>query len=352
MATVPNDRELAEVVKMLETQKLDAFKGVKKLPLEEYFTSGHRTCQGCESALVMKMMVKAAGPRTIVLGSTGCMYVANTTYYSTSWVVPWMHTQLGSSGSAGLGTAAALKAMMRKGKMKKEPINVIAFCGDGGGADMGLSAISATLTHPDYNLLILMYDNESYANTDIQLSGMTPYGANTTFSTPGKVKRIMHHRWKKNMAGMLAAGHPSCRYVATVCMSYPVLAMNSVRRALSIGGPTFIHSLDPCPKGWDYDPIQSHELGELAVTTGVWPLFEMEDGVLKLVGKTRDISDGRLKRGPVRDYLLRQGRFAHFTEDDFDYFQSKIDEMWEKWLIPGVIPFRKQIDADQPPASA
>ena len=34
----------------------------------------------------MKMMVKAAGPRTIVLGSTGCMYVANTTYYSTSWV--------------------------------------------------------------------------------------------------------------------------------------------------------------------------------------------------------------------------------------------------------------------------
>jgi pyruvate ferredoxin oxidoreductase beta subunit len=352
MATVPNDRELAEVVKMLETQKLDAFKGVKKLPLEEYFTSGHRTCQGCESALVMKMMVKAAGPRTIVLGSTGCMYVANTTYYSTSWVVPWMHTQLGSSGSAGLGTAAALKALMRKGKMKKEPINVIAFCGDGGGADMGLSAISATLTHPDYNLLILMYDNESYANTDIQLSGMTPYGANTTFSTPGKVKRIMHHRWKKNMAGMLAAGHPSCRYVATVCMSYPVLAMNSVRRALSIGGPTFIHSLDPCPKGWDYDPIQSHELGELAVTTGVWPLFEMEDGVFKLVGKTRDISDGRLKRGPVRDYLLRQGRFAHFTEDDFDYFQSKIDEMWEKWLIPGVIPFRQQIEADQPPASA
>jgi pyruvate ferredoxin oxidoreductase beta subunit len=151
---------------------------------------------------------------------------------------------------------------------------------------------------------------------------------------------------------MLAAGHPSCRYVATVCMSYPVLAMNSVRRALSIGGPTFIHSLDPCPKGWDYDPIQSHELGELAVTTGVWPLFEMEDGVFKLVGKTRDISDGRLKRGPVRDYLLRQGRFAHFTEDDFDYFQSKIDEMWEKWLIPGVIPFRQQIEADQPPASA
>ncbi len=339
-----------EFVNLNAPQKLDLIKGVKKLPLEEYFTSGHRTCQGCESALVMKMMVKAAGPRTIVLGSTGCMYVANTTYYSTSWVVPWMHTQLGSSGSAALGTAAALKVLMRKGKMKQEPINVIAFCGDGGGADMGLSAISATLTHPDYNLLILMYDNESYANTDIQLSGSTPYGANTTFSTPGKVRRIMHHRWKKNMAGMLAAGHPTCKYVATVCMSYSVSAMNCVRKALSIGGPTFIHSLDPCPKGWDYDPMQSHELGELAVQTGIWPLYEVEEGVLKLMGKTKDIAQGRAKRRPVKDYLLRQGRFAHFTEEDFAYFQSKVDEMWERWLIPGVIPFRKEIDEPHAPA--
>jgi len=26
-------------------------------------------------------------------------------------------------------------------------------------------------------------------------------------------------------------------------------------------------------------------------------------------------------------YLLRQGRFAHLKDEDFDYFQSKIDEM-------------------------
>src|ERR1700740_2225945 len=241
---------MATYVQIDPTQQLDPFKSVKKLPLEEYFTSGHRTCQGCESALVMKMMAKAAGPRTIVLGSTGCMYVANTTYYSTSWVIPWMHTQLGSSGSAALGTAMGLKALMRKGKMKKEPINVIAFCGDGGGADMGLGAISATLTHPDYNLLILMYDNESYANTDIQISGTSPYGVNTSFSTPGKVKRIMNHRWKKNMAPLIAAGHPECKYVATVDMSYPVYSMNAVRKALSIGGPTFLHSMGLCPNGW------------------------------------------------------------------------------------------------------
>lgn len=338
---------MSTFVSIDETQKLDPFKSVKKIALEEYFTSGHRTCQGCESALVMKMMAKAAGPRTIILGSTGCMYVANTTYYSTSWVVPWMHTQLGSSGSAALGASAGLKALMRKGKIKNEPINVIAFCGDGGGADMGLSAISATLTHPDYNCLILMYDNESYANTDIQLSGSTPYGAHTTFSPPGKMKRIMHHRWKKNMAGMIAAGHPTCRYVATICMSYGLHGMNSIRKALSIGGPTFIHSLDPCPKGWDYDPMLSHELGELAVDTGIWPLYEVEDRKLKLTGRTELIANGKLKRKPVRDYLLKQGRFAHFTDDDIEYFQNKVDETWNKWLVPGVIPIEKEVEADE-----
>ena len=55
----------------VSTQDLEPWKGIKKVAREEYFTSGHRTCQGCESALVMKLMVKAAGPRTIVLGATG-----------------------------------------------------------------------------------------------------------------------------------------------------------------------------------------------------------------------------------------------------------------------------------------
>jgi pyruvate ferredoxin oxidoreductase beta subunit len=324
-----------------KTAALPQIKGVKDpaLPYEELFVSGHRTCQGCESALVMRHMIKAAGPRTIVLGSTGCMYVANTTYYTTPWVVPWMHTQLGAAGSAALGTSAGLKVLMRKGKLANEKINVIAFCGDGGGADMGLGAISATLTHKEYNSLILLYDNESYANTDIQLSSMTPYGAITTFSPTGKARRLMHTRWKKNVPGMLAAGHPEARYIAAACAGYAVDLMNKIRRALEVGGPTFVHTIDPCPKGWDYHPQYSQELGHLAVETGIWPLYEVFDGKLNLTGPTRQIAEGRKKRKPVVEYLKRQGRFAHFTDEDVDHFQGEVDKMWEKWLIPGVIPF-------------
>jgi hypothetical protein len=43
----------------------------------------------------------------------------------------------------------------------------------------------------------------------------------------------------------------------------------------------------------------------------------------------------------VREYLLKQGRFAHFTEADLAYFQAKVDEMWQNWEIPGVVSFRK-----------
>ena len=113
--------------------------------------------------------------------------------------------------------------------------------------------------------------------------------------------------------------------------------MNKVRKALTVGGPTFLHTLDPCPKGWDYDPMYSHELGILAVQTGIWVQYEVEDGKITLNGPSKMLSKGK-KRLPVEDYLKRQGRFAHFTQDDIDYFQSQIDDMWENWWIPGVIP--------------
>ena len=119
---------------------------------------------------------------------------------------------------------------MRKGKITDEKINVINFCGDLGGGDMGLVGISGAL-QSDYDLLIILYDNESAANTDIQATGMTTYGAQTTFTPPGTKHRIMQRRWKKNVAGMLAVGHPTCRYVATACATFPPTDyLNKVRK--------------------------------------------------------------------------------------------------------------------------
>jgi pyruvate ferredoxin oxidoreductase beta subunit len=161
----------------------------------------------------------------------------------------------------------------------------------------------------------------------------------TTFSPSGKKRRIMHTRWKKNTPGALAAGHPDAAYIATADAAYGVDFMNKVRKGLASGGPSFIHVLDPCPKGWHFDPQYSHEMGKLAVETGIWPLWEMENHTVKLNGTTKQIAAGRYHRKPVRDYLSKQGRFAHFADEDYDLFQRRVDDQWANWLVPGVISF-------------
>jgi len=51
--------------------------------------------------------------------------------------------------------------------------------------DIGLQAMSAMM-YRAHDALFICYDNESYANTGIQTSPTSPYGANTTFTPPGK----------------------------------------------------------------------------------------------------------------------------------------------------------------------
>jgi pyruvate ferredoxin oxidoreductase beta subunit len=161
------------------------------------------------------------------------------------------------------------------------------------------------------------------------------------------VHRIMQRRWKKNVAGMLAVGHVTCKYVATACATFPALDyMNKVRKALAMGGPTFIHTFDPCPKGWDYHPRYSHELGELGIKSGIFPLYEVIEGEVTYTYDCRGKD-----RVPVREYLMRQGRFAHLIDEDINYIQSMVDQMWNEWDIPGVAPLRSanlQVAKKQP----
>src|SRR5260370_20425282 len=88
------------------------------LPSTEPFVPGHRTCAGCGPSIQYRMTSKASGDNTILVGTTGCMYVANSSYLCTPYNVPWAHTQIGSAGSCTPGSAAASESMIRKGKRK------------------------------------------------------------------------------------------------------------------------------------------------------------------------------------------------------------------------------------------
>jgi pyruvate ferredoxin oxidoreductase beta subunit len=127
--------------------------------------------------------------------------------------------------------------------------------------------------------------------------------------------------WKKNMAA-IAAAH-DIPYVATACPSYPFDLMDKVAKGAAANGPAYIHILSVCPTGWRCPTDLTIRIGRLAAETGIFPLYEVENGRYKL---SLDLPQLR----PVQDYLKLQGRFRHLSPDVIDKIQNRVNEEYEK----------------------
>ncbi len=309
----------------IKHQNLPPIKLIRNVPQEEYYVPGHRTCAGCGPALNYKLVAKAAGPNTIFLGPTGCMYVANASYLCTPYTVPWMHTQITNGGAVASGIEAAFKVLLRKGKRTGEFPNSIVMAGDGGSVDIGLQAMSAMM-YRDHDALFVCYDNEAYTNTGIQTSPTTPYGSNTTFTPPGPAIPEGKTLFPKDPPQLVIGGHPAVKYVATASVAYPVDLINKVRKALNVKGPTFMHIHCPCPKGWGFDAAKTVEVARMAIETGMWNMYEWENGVYRYQFRPK-------KYKPVKEYLKMQQRFAHLTDEHIAKMQAFVDA---KIKAPGV----------------
>jgi pyruvate ferredoxin oxidoreductase beta subunit len=298
----------------------------------ELFLSGHRACAGCAPATVMRLIMKATRGPTIVTEATGCMEVASTIYPYTSWAAPWLHTAFETAGSNASGIEAALKILKKKGRIKNEQVDVVAFAGDGGTYDIGIQALSGAVER-GHDFLFVLYDNEAYMNTGIQRSGGTPYGASTTTSqagkaVPGKLEQ------KKPIADIMVAH--DMPYVATASPYYWKDLITKARKGIEVNGPAFLHVFAPCPRGWRSDPSKSIELSRLAVETCVFPLWEAVNGEYQLSTPSKVMALAPQKKKPVREYLQVQGRFRHlFTpqnEKMIDEIQKLTDNKWQRLL--------------------
>ncbi|MFC2035506.1 pyruvate synthase subunit PorB [Chloroflexota bacterium] len=292
--------------------------GKRQVTKKEYFAPGHRACIGCVEALAVRLAAKAAGPDTIMVAATGCMEIVASQLPWTSWRVPWIHTLFDNTAAVASGIEAGISTLIRKGKKANKRINVIASAGDGGTSDIGLQALSGALER-GHNFTYICWDNEAYMNTGIQRSSSTPYGASTT-TAPAGLKSIGQVTWKKNMPAIVSAHN--IPYIATACPSYPFDLMDKVAKAIATEGPSYVHIFSVCPTGWRSSPELGIELGRLAVQTGVFPLYEIENGNYKLNVNTT-------KRKPVQDYLKVQGRFRHLSEDDIQLIQDRIDKEYD-----------------------
>ena len=286
-----------------------------RLPIEENFASGHRACVGCGEALALRLVCKALGRDVIIANATGCMEIVSSQIPYTSWEVPWIHTLFENTAAVASGIEAGLKALRRKNKGPQKEVTVVAMGGDGATADIGIQALSGAMERY-HKFIYVCFDNEAYMNTGVQRSSATPFGASTTTSPSGKVK-TGQATWKKNMVA-IAAAH-NIPYAATASPAFPLDLIKKVQKAKQVNGPAYIHVYSPCPTGWRTVPEVSVKLARLAVSTGIFPLYEIENGryILK-----PDLPTLR----PIKEYLKAQGRFRHLTDDLIEQIQQRVSQ--------------------------
>ena len=279
-----------------------------EIPEEELLAPGHRGCAGCGATIGVRLALKALGRNTVAVSATGCLEVITTPYPETAWEVPWIHVAFENAGAVASGVERALKAQ------GKTDVNVVAFVGDGGTADIGMQALSGAMER-DHNLIYICYDNEAYMNTGVQRSGATPFGASTTTSPHG-TESSGEDKPKKNMPLIMAAhGVP---YVATASISYPEDFMKKVKKAAETEGASYLHLNQPCTTGWGYDPSRTIELGRLAVETGAMALYEIVNGEFRVTYKPQI-------RKPITDYLNAQRRFKHLSDQEKEKIQEFVN---------------------------
>jgi len=271
----------------------------KDLPEEELFLSGSTACQGCPSSLALRIAFKALGKNTILIVVASCTSVLQGSYPLSAINLPLMNVAFATGGASASGVVAGIEALCKRGELEEKP-NVLVWAGDGGTYDIGIQALSGAAER-ETDFIYVCYNNEMYSNTGTQRSGATPLGAWTTTTPGGKAQ----HR--KDIAQIMIAHR--IPYVATASLAYPLDFYNKMMKAKSIRGTKYIEMLAPCPPGWKFPSSKTIEVSRFAVQSGMWLLYENENGETKFTSGTKNIIEGKVKKKSVKEYLEMQGRF-------------------------------------------
>lgn len=278
------------------------------IPVQELMTPGHQACQGCGATLAMRYALKGLGAQTIMVLPACCWTVLAGPTPRSALGVPVLHAPFASAAAAASGVKAGL---MARGDTET---TVVAWAGDGGTYDIGIQALSGAADRGE-DILYVCYDNEAYMNTGIQRSGGTPDGA-WTMTTPGKEGSA---RPKKDIDAIMEAHHIA--YQATATPAYAEDMVRKFQKARGVKGFRFIHVLAPCPPGWKYDSEKTVALSRLSVLTGLFPLYEIEDGKFRL-------NMNVAARKPVTEFMKGQGRYKGLSPEHEQAIQQRVDARW------------------------
>lgn len=272
--------------------------------------SGHVACPGCAEPVAIRLILSTIGADAIGVVSPSCTAMISGAFPISAVKVPMFHTTLESAAATASGIKRALVAR------GKPDTTVFCFVGDGGTYDIGLQALSSAAER-DEDILYVCFDNEGYMNTGGQKSSSTPLGAVTGSTPAGKVTQ------KKNIVEILAAHRTA--YVATASPSHLNDLRAKIERAKAIRGTKVIIVLIPCVPGWGIADDAAVRTARKAVESGVFPLFEIEDGVhYRITAGKADADPG------VGSYLDEQARYRGLDADRVAALQAEVDLQWQR----------------------
>ncbi len=270
-------------------------------------SKGMTTCAGCPMELIGRAAVEVLGKNTITMTPPSCAAIITGNGDETGWGIPSIQTVLMSLPAFASGVSEALRVR------GIDDVTVMGFAGDGGTFDIGLQSLSGAIER-GHKALFICYNNEAYMNTGNQRSSATSLGAFTKTTPTGKKES------SKNIDFMLL--HQDLAYQATASIGDIQDFKRKVKKAKEVDGPSFIHVHAPCPSGWYFPTGQTIKVGRLAIESGLWQLWEKENGKIKINRKKFDLEK-------VNEYLSLQGRYKNVTDEVIEEIKKEVMRKYE-----------------------
>ncbi len=270
---------------------------------------GGTNCGGCGMGIAFHMLERALGDKPVQIVIPACCAIVTPGQYPRSaYGAPVVAATFASAAAVATGLA-------QTAAMNGDATRVVCWAGDGGTFDIGMATLSAAAERNE-DILYVCYDNEIYGNTGGQRSSATPLGAVTTTTPKGKTIR------KKDIVAIMAAHRVP--YAATVSLAHPDDTLRKFREAIDLEGFRFLHVLSPCPTGWKSEPAEGIELVRLAVSAGLFPVYEVFDGVRTVINVESELSTEPLER-----YFALQNRFKR-DGVDIAALNASLREDWAR----------------------
>lgn len=207
-------------------------RGWKDIGVHKELIEEHSLCAGCPESMAFRYILASlpAPEDTVMVGSTGC----------TSLVFPMVavhniHSLFGNQNAIATGLKRALTVRFPN-KVK----DVVVLAGDGATVDIGLDMTLQAWFRQE-RFTTICFDNELYANTGGQESGLMQKGFVAKMAPVGK-------KFDKVRLPEIAR-ESGCHYVVNMTVSQPGRVEKVIKNAVYIAreiGPTYVQLYTPC----------------------------------------------------------------------------------------------------------